>query len=453
MFGAQLAFLVLLGQVAAPNPNLLVARLGSGRYAERQAAANALERIGRNALPALRSARDSRDPEVRTRVAALISRIEGTLLTQPTMVTLDFQDRPLAEVVQEFGARCGIKMVLAPEPLPAVSQRRVTLAASQPLSFWKALDRLCESAQLQYNFGGMQAGPASREPVFPLYPGGSRPAGPVSDSGPFRVNLVGLHYQRDLSFLPVTAPVFPQRAVPPRVPAGANLRPAFTVNDQFYAQLQVAAEPRLSLSLNGPLKILEAVDDQGQSLLTPAGQSTTQHFSGYFGLTAGSTLHLQAPLKRPDRPGQLLKKLRGVLPVLVASRKPDPLVIPLSGATGKEFHNADVTLGVQDIRLHPTTRQLSIDLLVRPSQTQEVGSSPENMPVLMHRPDTNQQQIEVLDSKGRPIPWYHSNDGEGARMTLTLTPHDQGAPAEIRYYAMSRAATEVSFEFLDVPLR
>ena len=65
----------------------------------------------------------------------------------------------------------------------------------------------------------------------------------------------------------------------------------------------------------------------------------------------------------------------------------------------------------------------------------------------------HQQQIEVVDSQGRAIPWYHSSfDAEGARMTLTLSPHDQGTPAEVRYYGLARAATEVSFEFTDVPM-
>jgi hypothetical protein len=65
----------------------------------------------------------------------------------------------------------------------------------------------------------------------------------------------------------------------------------------------------------------------------------------------------------------------------------------------------------------------------------------------------HQQQIEVVDSQGRVIPWYHSSfDAEGARMTLTLTPHDQAAPAELHYFGLARASTEVSFEFSNIPM-
>jgi hypothetical protein len=37
-------------------------------------------------------------------------------------------------------------------------------------------------------------------------------------------------------------------------------------------------------------------------------------------------------------------------------------------------------------------------------------------------------------------------------MTLTLTPPAQAGPAELRYYGLARAATEIRFEFNDVPM-
>lgn len=450
MIGAKLALLVLLGQVPATDPSALVAQLGSGRYAQRQAAAAALEQLGRRSLPVLRAAKDDKDAEVRSRAQALISKIEGALLTQPTMLSLDYQERPLAEIVKSFSDQSGIRMAIFPEQSPALQQKRVTLHETGPMPFWKALDRLCEVGQLQYNFG-LHAMPNTREPVLPLFAGAGRPAGPMCDTGPFRVNLMGIHYQRNVSFLSTAVPH--RGAIAPIAAGEERFSPAY--NEQFYAQLQVAAEPRLSLSQHAQLKLTEAVDNLDQSLLIPPNSNgTVQRFSGYFGLTTGSTLHLQAPLRRPSQPGQKIKRLRGVLPVLVSTRKPDPLVVPLSGSAGKSFQNEEVTLGVQEIRVNPSTRQTSIELSLK-TNPGPVGSEPVGafLPTgAVHRQDTNQQQIEVVDSQGRPIPWYHSNDGESSRMTLTLTPHDQGAPAEIRYYGMVRALSEVSFEFTDIPL-
>ena len=61
MIGACLAIAVLVGQVPASDPTALVAQLGAARYAQREAAASALERLGRSALPALQSVRDVKD--------------------------------------------------------------------------------------------------------------------------------------------------------------------------------------------------------------------------------------------------------------------------------------------------------------------------------------------------------------------------------------------------------
>jgi len=325
------------------------------------------------------------------------------------------------------------------------------------------MDRFCEVARLQYNVGNRGL-PSSREPVFPLLDGGPRPAGPTSDSGPFRISLVSLHYQRDVAFGRAAAG-FPQRPPMPGLaplPRGANtpLADGPAVDEQFFAQVQVAAEPRLSLSQNGPLKILEAVDDRGQSLLPEAGEGPfTQRFSGYFGLTTGSALQLQAPLKRPEQPGRSIRKLRGVLAIMVATRKPDPLVVPLQGAAGKSFHNDEVNLSIVDIRVAPVTNQTSIEVVIRLNSSPAGGFAPPggNGPEFtMQRPDLHQQQIEVVDSQGRVIAWYHSSvfDAEGSRMTLTLTPQQQpqAAPTELRYYGLARAGTEVGFEFSDVPM-
>src|SRR5947209_1009652 len=68
------------GSAAAPAPaadaGAAVTRLGAEAFAERDAAARLLERLGAAALPALRGAVRSEDPEVRRRAAAIVERIE-----------------------------------------------------------------------------------------------------------------------------------------------------------------------------------------------------------------------------------------------------------------------------------------------------------------------------------------------------------------------------------------
>ena len=46
--------------------------------------------------------------------------------------------------------------------------------------------------------------------------------------------------------------------------------------------------------------------------------------------------------------------------------------------------------------------------------------------MIQRAPDMHQQQIEVIDTLGRVVAWFHSSfDAEGSRMTLTLTPSDR----------------------------
>src|SRR5262249_46049442 len=161
-----------------------------------EAAASELEQLGGIALPALRAAREQKDPEVRSRAAALIEKIEGTLLTQPTMLRLDSEDQPLPEVLKDLSEQSGIRLTLLPQNAAEWKTRGVTLHEPNRLPFWKAMDRLCEASRLQYN-AGINGFPYGRDPVFPLFEGGTRPSAPTFDSGPFRLTVLGLHFQRD----------------------------------------------------------------------------------------------------------------------------------------------------------------------------------------------------------------------------------------------------------------
>ena len=434
MHGAHLALVVLLGQVPQPDPTALVAQLGASRYADREAAAGVLERLGRQSVSALRAARSSKDPEVRSRSSALLQKIEGALLTQPTLVTLDFNDRPLTEVVKAVGEQAGIKIALLPENLPVRLSARVTLRESAPVPFWKAIDRLCDEGHLYYN-PTLQAMPTAREPVFPLYYGGARPAGPVSDQGPFRVTLLSLHYQHDVSFLQggargaafvpdVMPPVRPgqplaKRAVPRALPDAGN-GPNHAVTNQCYAQLQIAAEPRLSVSQAGALKIVEAVDDQGQSLVMPQAGGGMMHWrSGYSGLTTGAIAHLQAPLNYTPKPGATIKRLRGAVPIAVTTRKPNPLTVTLTGAAGKTFQSEDVSLSVHEIKTNPNTHQTSIELSIRPTEPRAIplavaGTRGPSSPTSGPTPTSNNSK------------WWTRLAGRSTRILPASTPKARG---------------------------
>ena len=332
----------------APHPGTtpFVVAEGPGRTARLAPLRRTREGVGGagaargRALPALRAACDAKDPEVRLRASALVDKTEALMLTQPTLVTLDFRDRPLIEVVKEVGDQAGIKLALVPENARAW-RARVTLREPAPLPFWKALDRLCDAGHVQYNLG-TQGRPATESPSSRSSRPMTRPAGPTSDLGPFRVQLLSLHFQRDVTFASGPRPI-----------------------EQFFAQVQVAAEPRLSVSQGGPIQVLEAVDDRGQSLMVPARHvgdppiGILRHELGAGCAVAGAPeTPRTAGQDDPDTPRSGAD--HGLDP------QARPLVVPLAGASGKSFRNDQVALSIQDVRANPNSNQTSIELTVQP---------------------------------------------------------------------------------------
>jgi hypothetical protein len=466
MLSANLFLLATLCQVSAAGATqetaTLIEQLGSARYAEREAAVAALERIGRPALSALRTARDSRDPEVRTRAAALAQRIENALLTQPTRLQLNFQNTPLPDVARSLSLQTGFRIELYPSNLPKWRQQRVSLHDSGPVDFWKAIDQLCDLAGLQYN-ASMHGYVGHSEPIFPLTDGTSRVLTPNSDHGPFRISLTSLDYQKSVTYAPSGVRA---RVPPPPRPAvleparGEELPPSrlnAVTNVQFSAQLSVAAEPRLALSQVRPLELVEAIDDRGNSLI-PVGDNESAHnrYAGYFGVSTAPVVHLQAPLHRPEAAGERVKKLRGFVTLTVAARRPHPVVIPLINSVGKTFENHEHRLTVHDIRPAPTNHNVLLELSIKANDAAASSDQPEHdvFSDSLQRADPQHLQIEVIDAGGQLIPWFQSPaDAQGSRYTLTLT--NQAHPLnlkELRYYAVTRATVKIPFEFTDIPM-
>jgi hypothetical protein len=458
MTALNLLLVIVLGQTPAPTPSALIAKLGAGRYAERQAAATALEKLGRDALPALHAAREHKDAEVRSAAIAITAKIEGALLTLPTMITLDFKDVPLSELAKEIGERSGVRLSLLPENQQAWKATKVTLREPRPVPFWVAIDRLCDTARLQYRsgLGGLGTG---REPTLALWPG-MRPSGPISYSGPFRVSIVGLRHHRELVFNGVNRlrgpaigfgePPPPPIAVREPSPAGGG-RSNGSITDQFMLHLQVEGEPRLSLANMKKMKLLEAVDDEGNSLVPPAQNSAPDYtVTSFPQMSVTPTLDVQTPLAHPPRLGGTIKRLKGQIPVAISTRKASPLVVPLAGAAGKTFQNDDVTVVVHELKINPLNRLTEIELT---ATSKDAQASP-GMELVNARNQVNQQQVEFVDEKSQNVAWQISGYGPNAsRIMLRITPQDPTKVAtHLRYYGLTRTTADVDFEFQDIPM-
>ena len=454
MHDAILAVLILMagGSPSESNPVALVNDLGSSRFNQREAAEKSLGLMGRIALPALRAALSNKDPEIRSRAALIVNRIEGSLLVEPTMVTLDFSESLLPDALATINQRSGLRLSLTPDGPGVWLGRRLSVREDGAIPFWKAIDSICEAGQLHYVFGG-QSDFEHGDSTFGLYDGFASSQGMFSDHGPFRVQLASLRYESELHLSTERAKV--EKARSGEIGRDSSLKPRELASKQFFLQMLVGAEPRLSLAPAGAVKLLEAVDDQGHSLVIPGQDEIVNHDSGYLGVNSSPLIHLRVDLAYPERSGSRLKKIKGAIPVIVSTRRPEPIEIPLNDASGKSFTQNTVKLSVGELHLGGPDQAATIELSIKVAddQNRSTDLNGDNGDL---RSIASPQQLEVVDAAGRMIPWFPSSsffNGEEAKLTLTLL--DRGmpmVPTLIRYHEVIRNRTEVPFEFRNLPL-
>jgi hypothetical protein len=441
--------LALLAQ-DAPEPDVaaLVAGLGAPRFADRQAADAALRKLGAPALPALRGARLADDPEVAARASALVRGIETAVLLQPTRVALDFRDRPLAEVVAELRRRSGFDLALDPAAESRLGRRRVTLEADGPATLWEALTRLEREAGLGVLVGDdAAADDPDRGPrglvLFERL--ADRPA-PGFASGPFRVKVLGTHYERSRAF--------------ERRPADLGGAEDF---ERATLLVQVSAEPRLLIAARGPIRLTEAVDDLGQSLLPPAPPAAAGFDElgldgqGDLGAGQGPSFVEELEVRRPERPGRAIRRLRGSVELSVASRRAEPVGVPLGGAPGRVARGEDATITVHALATDRESEELTLDLTVGPPAGGGDGPGARSgLSGPAFAWEFLEQQIEVLDGRGRPFvlfPMSLEPQGDAFRLKLLLAPTEgAGEPAELRYYGLVRAECRLDFDVRDLEM-
>ncbi len=353
-------------------------------------------------------------------------------------------------------------MALVPENSPAWTARRVTIEAAEPVTFWQMLDRVAAAGQLQHNIGMGFAANGRNGVQFLAGSGAS--SFPTSDSGPFRVTVHGVHLHRDLSFGPG-----PMATVPNARIAGAGLHALpqggqAAIAVQFSVDLQIVAEPRMIVTQNGAIKLIEAVDDRGQSLV-PAGASAgaVQRPAGYFGAygTGMTMFTAQAQLQTPPQTGAKIDRLRGLIPVLVAARKEDPLTVTLAEAKGKTFQTGDLSVTIHAVQPDPGQNGASsIDLSIRPNNTSSDPMARLNRnpfeTFTLRSPQMTQTQIEILDSQGRIYTqWITTSiqvNNEESRMSLRMMPNEQLGARAAPHLRPGAAQADATFDFRDIPI-
>lgn len=204
----------------------LVEKLGSGDFDEREQATEALDKIGIEALEALRKATKSDDAEMRRRAADLVGKIEkreaSALLLRPTRVTLSLKDATVTEALAAL-RKAGDATFQVNDPANTLKDVRITLELKDA-TYFEALAAVCEKAGLVEGYANQGQGvigfpggppPLPVQPIRPIKrPPQIQPVPPqrVPDLPPPPERPEGFAFQAEE---PARKPVPPRAAVPP----------------------------------------------------------------------------------------------------------------------------------------------------------------------------------------------------------------------------------------------
>jgi hypothetical protein len=467
----------------------LIRQLGSDQFAEREAATQALDKVGAPALPALRSAIAGGDAEVRRRAERLMQNIEQRLeteeLLQPTKIRLDYKDVPLSEVVADLSKRAGLPCELTTDG-NRLGERRVTISTPE-LPLWEAFEQLCEKAQVTAQL------PAPKKPAQSPNPNPAQPFGnlqPVVVVGENRIALVAGKPQSLPTF---HAGALRLRAVPapaadPKLPKG-----------ETEVMLEVSVEPKLQWQNLVQVRFEEIRDDKKRVVAVVPPEENTKPMTeedlirlqlgalqqrqvvrkvnlgpgvSTSSLTA-SFFHTPVRLKLPDDPGQLLPSMKGVLtaqvqtPVqtLAAFDEPAKAV----GKTVKAKDGAELKLvGFQEIGggvirvqidMTPSGKGLAggiNNMIMMNVQVVNVGNvrGPNNVMSYSGSPfvlrDKDDQPYNIIGMQSNT----EGNNGSWTqKYILTMQPPNAKSAPKALVYSASRLATiEVPFELKNVQL-
>ena len=442
MAGACLAPLIALVLSATPDAAALVARLGSDRAAEREEAAKALEMMGRGALPALvDAAKGATDPEIRSRVLGIWDGIQKDSMRKPTLVRIDARGLPLEKAVHALGEQAGFTL----EWRNQGRQEVVNVQEPQPIPFWRAVERLGFSGGYYH-----QVLPPDRN--FPTIQFSELDkVSPSVISGPFLIQLTGLHDERDRYL--VQGPSLRIDQMNQRIPIPRGSKES---ESRFYADFRLMVEPRMWFTQEGPVRVIEATDDLGQSLVPPAGPKNEADHSLNFNGGGVADGRGQLDLMMPARPGRTITRLRGAIPVALQIQRPLPsLEIPLASAKGKTFAHDEAAFTIRDFEQGPGGATISLDIRLEIDRAElPEPRYPELISSRLHC--LSNHQLEFVDAEGKSLDTTLSGswgpNGHGKYHVSASKQLNRTSPASMRYYSMVRAFTDVTFEFENLPM-
>lgn len=413
----------------------LVALLGSPRFSERESAERRLLRLDREAIPLLESALENPDPEVRSRASGLIAKIELNSLGKPTLVSLNCRDETLENVLKELSRisrqRIVVEGLRAGDPLLS---RRISLATPESTALWDVLESVRKEAGLAFiswdtAWGSGRIDELNRPSIaFAVREGKPNPY-PTIHSGLFRIAVS-------------------------EVDVEGNFVVAFE------------PEPRVIAVQDGPLSLRKAESESGRDLIR-ADNPEPEHWTaddlgemfGEDGAPSSLRKFVGGRLQPARGAAGKVRTLRGVIPLAIIARQPEPIEVSLRGAAPRQAHNGSIAVTAYPSRGGTLAAngvyQDQIEFRVR-----AIGAEPLRPRLLAH-------EVEIIDGLGRRFrttsvscsQQFRRGRFPNARFDFTSEPDpdhphagpEERAPAKLLLYKVLETKIELRFDFQDVP--
>jgi hypothetical protein len=474
----------------------LIQQLGSGKFAERDAAQKALDTIGPEALPALRKAAASDDAEISRRAKELIPalelRAETADATKPKRVHLAFKDQFITDAVQELKRLTSLPIALGGDTA-ALANKKVTLELKD-VSAWEALDRFCAAANLAQDI--VEETPARQPQPQPQTLRGQLRGGITLmdlDGTPHKKFIIRLRDGKPAAYPTTYVGALRIRAVPA---AAGEKTPA---KGEGEVKLEVLAEPGFSWRGGPKVRVDKAVDEKKQALTPVAvedtppqnveeivfqrrGQIMVQRAMivngnrvimeelGASGRPSDWLQHVGVKLKLPDEGGSSLKQFKGMLQGRV-TLPPQPLVtIDDPVAVAKSDNKLAKGKGIElkflsGSREDDGTVKLAFELNGENAGFGNFGGGVQIIQGAGGQINFNMDaaadgQVRLLDGDGKPYRISGSNtssrvnNGVAAnefRYTFT-PPNAKSEPKKLEYIGSRHTTVEVPFELKDVAI-
>jgi hypothetical protein len=411
-----------------------IARLGHREYRVRTEATKAITALGAAALPALHQARTLADAEVQRRLDDLIEHLERVTRLAPRPITLHVTNKPLKDVLAELAKQTKFKIPTGDPAFNTPQGKRTYTFHFDKVPFWKALDEVCEAANLllqQQNGGDETIKVGFQDSYVPFR----------SYDGAFRVVATGFQYNRNTNIGQI-----PRRFY----------YPGQSGNESLQLMLLVAVEPRLPIMKVGQVKLLLAEDGENHSMCSNGNRPYYPWEFDYFygGNRRAYCQQTNVGLTWPSKTSKTVKVIKGLVPVtLLADQKPTVVTDNLLGSKGKKFKVGTSEFHIEDVSPMAGGKQHQI----RVAYNEEGGDNNWNWDY--SRIQSVQGRIEVHDAKGNKYPAYvrsfQFNSPTSANFTITTQQNNNskiGPPAKLMFVVWVQMEHEVAFEFHDLPL-